>query len=54
MATVRRRIGPWLKDNGFETTRRLVAGLLDGAGTDTGDVDKRIAAFCAGFPDGKT
>lgn len=54
MATVRRRIGPWLKDNGFETTRRLVAGLLDGAGTDTGDVDKRIAAFCAGFPDGKS
>ena len=54
MATVRRRIGPWLKDSGFETARRLVAGLLDGAGTDTGRTDERMAAFCAGFPDGKS
>jgi hypothetical protein len=50
MATVRRRIGPYLAAGGFDTLRGRVARLLDGH-EDTSTTDARIAEFCAGFPD---
>jgi hypothetical protein len=52
MATVRRRAGPCLANDGFDATRRAIAALLDGA-DDTTTADARVAAFCAAFPSGR-
>ena len=50
MATVRRRVGPWLEGDAFTRVREALAELLD----ETGDVDARIARFCSRFPDDKS
>lgn len=47
MATVRRRIGPWLNEESFAGVREALAGLLD----EDEPVDTRIDSFCAHFPD---
>lgn len=52
MATVRRRVGPYLDDAGFTRIRGALADLLDGA-EDTSTTDQRWTAFCACFPDDK-
>ena len=49
MATVRRRIGKWLNEDAFAEMREHIKALL----ADDGDVDSRIAAFCAQFPQDK-
>ena len=49
MATVRRRVGKWLNEDGFGEMHEGIRELL--AGED--DVDTRIAGFCARFPDDK-
>jgi hypothetical protein len=49
MPTVRRRIGAWLAQTGFETASALVQRLLEDA-ADTRTADARIAAFCRSFP----
>jgi hypothetical protein len=53
MASVRRRIGPYLEQPAYDELVQAVAGLLAGL-KDTGTTDARIQAFCARFPqDGK-
>jgi hypothetical protein len=49
MATVRRRIAPWLNEEAFGDVRDGLKGLLD----DADPVDARIEAFCARFPTDK-
>jgi hypothetical protein len=49
MATVRRRIGPWLNENSFAEVREALAGLFD----DGENVDARVDAFCGHFPNDK-
>lgn len=49
MSTVRRRIGPYVEPETFETLRLRVAALLEGSQS-TATADARIAAFCAAFP----
>ena len=49
MATVRRRIAPWLNEEAFGDVRDGLKGLLD----DAEPVDARIEAFCARFPTDK-
>ena len=49
MATVRRRIGNWLTGDTFPDLHEGIRELF----VDTGDVDVRIRAFCARFPDDK-
>jgi len=50
MPSVRRRIAPRLKEDGFPAFREALVRLLDGA-DDTGAADTRMAAFRAAFPD---
>ncbi|MBS0327644.1 MAG: hypothetical protein JSS46_14030 [Proteobacteria bacterium] len=50
LATVRRRIGPWLDAGGAETLRERIARLLDEA-ADTAHADRALAGFCAAWPD---
>lgn len=50
MPTARRRVGPYLDGARFETLRRHLAALLDGA-EDTTTADARLDAFCAQYPD---
>ncbi|MGC1816207.1 MAG: hypothetical protein WA900_00930 [Casimicrobiaceae bacterium] len=50
IATVRRRVGPYLDERGFGELRTRLADLLDAA-RDTSAVDDAIAAFCGRFPD---
>ncbi|MDE2002078.1 MAG: hypothetical protein KGJ99_12500 [Betaproteobacteria bacterium] len=50
IATVRRRVGPYLDECGFGEIRTRLAELLDAA-RDTSAADDAIAAFCAHFPD---
>ncbi len=50
MATVRRRIGPHVEPQAFDTMRERLATLLHGAER-TATADERVAEFCAGFPD---
>jgi len=50
MASVRRRVGPYLEQPDYDGVVEAVAALLDGA-RDTASTDDRIAAFCARFPD---
>ena len=49
IATVRRRIGPYLAPGSFDAMRLRVARLLDGR-EDTASADARLAQFCAAFP----
>lgn len=49
MATVRRRIGNWLNEDAFAD---MHAGIIDLLADDS-NVDARINAFCARFPDNK-
>ncbi len=49
MATVRRRVGPWLTGDRFDEMRQALADLLD----DEHPVDARIIGFCSKFPDDK-
>lgn len=49
MPSVRRRIGPRLKEEGFPAFREALVQLLAGA-EDTATADSRLAAFCANFP----
>ncbi|MDH3531554.1 MAG: hypothetical protein OEO82_01415 [Gammaproteobacteria bacterium] len=46
MATVRRRIGPWLNEDAFAGIREGLAELFD----DAQPVDVRIDVFCGRFP----
>jgi hypothetical protein len=46
MATVRRRIGPWLNAEAFASVREGLVDLFD----DSAPVDARLEAFCARFP----
>ena len=50
MATVRRRIGPYLLPERFPELKARVEALMEGS-EDTSTTDGRLAAFCAGFPD---
>jgi hypothetical protein len=50
MSTVRRRIGPHVEPQSFESMRDAIAALLEGASR-TADADASIDAFCARFPD---
>lgn len=52
MPTVRRRVGAYLEPSGLEALREAVVRLLNGR-EDTSTTDRRVAAFCAGFPDGR-
>jgi hypothetical protein len=49
MSTVRRRIGPWLPEDAFETVRAALTELFE----DAEPVDARIVRFCARFPEDK-
>ena len=49
IATVRRRVGPYLTPDRFPALRVSVARLLDGC-EDTATTDERVAAFCSAFP----
>ncbi len=50
MATVRRRIGPWLNEDSFTQITEGLQGLFNS----TDSVDARIAQFCSLFPDDKS
>ena len=52
MATVRRRIAPYLDPKGLVGIRAAIDHLLDGSG-DTTTTDRRVAAFCKAFPNDK-
>ena len=49
MATVRRRVGPWLEEPSFNEVRGALVELL-AARQDTATTDARIAAFCGASP----
>ena len=49
MATVRRRVGPWLNQDAFDELRPTLAALFD----EDQPVDTRIDTFCAQFPEDK-
>ena len=49
---VRRRVGPWLAENGFWELRGRLAALLEGW-ADISTADARLAAFTAAFPQDK-
>ncbi len=52
MPTVRRRIAPYLNDNGFHRVKSALVALLDGA-FDTTTTDRRWKDFCGQFPQDK-
>ncbi len=49
MATVRRRIGPWLGEDAFAELREGLCGLFD----ESIPIDDRMVAFCSRFPQDK-
>ncbi|MDT8318966.1 MAG: hypothetical protein RQ826_00425 [Xanthomonadales bacterium] len=49
MASVRRRVGPWLEQPAYGEMTAAISLLLDGI-RDTTTTDQRVAAFCARFP----
>ena len=51
MSTVRRRIGPWLEEPGFNELRGALVELL-AVRTDPVTTDARIGSFCSGLGDG--
>ena len=52
MASVRRRIGPYLEQPDYDAMVDAIVQLLDGI-KDTSTTDARIAAFCSRFPQDK-
>lgn len=52
MATVRRRIGPWLEEPSFNELRGALVELL-GARSETKTTDARVEDFCSGFADAR-
>ncbi len=50
MATVRRRISPWLSVDAFDDVREALVDLFD---DDSEPVDARVSGFCARFPEDK-
>jgi len=52
MASVRRRIGPYLEHTAYEDLVGAISGLLEDV-RDTSTTDARLAAFCARFPQDK-
>lgn len=52
MASVRRRIGPYLEHAAYNDLVGAIAELLEGV-RDTSTTDARLAAFCARFPQDK-
>lgn len=50
MATVRRRVGPYLEPSRFERLREAIARLLEDR-EDTSSADSRLVEFCGAFPD---
>ena len=50
IATVRRRVGPYLDERGFDDLRRRIADMLETARA-TSAADDAIAAFCGHFPE---
>ena len=50
VATARRRVGRYLEPSRFVGLRDAIARLLEGR-EDTSGADRRVAEFCAGFPD---
>jgi hypothetical protein len=53
IATVRRRAGPYLEPSRFEALREAILRLLEGR-EDTSTTDRRVAQFCAAFPDDRS
>jgi len=49
IATVRRRVGPYLAPDRFPALRANVARLLEGR-ENTATTDERVTAFCSAFP----
>jgi len=49
MASVRRRVGPFLEQPGYEEMVKAIVELLSDA-RDTSTTDARVAAFCGYFP----
>jgi hypothetical protein len=52
MASVRRRVGPFLDQPAYGQMVEAISGLLDGS-EDTTTVDARLDAFCRAFPQDK-
>ncbi|MEJ2383000.1 MAG: hypothetical protein P8Y54_01225 [Xanthomonadales bacterium] len=52
MASVRRRIGPYLEQPGWDELRAAVVELMESEKSEQ-SVDERLAAFCARFPQDK-
>ncbi len=52
MASVRRRIGPYLEQPRWDELRAAIVELMDGEKREL-SVDERLAAFCAHFPQDK-
>jgi hypothetical protein len=50
MASVRRRVAPWLEQPHWDEMANAIAALMHGA-RDTTHTDQRIAEFCARFPE---
>jgi len=50
MASVRRRVGPFLEQPAFDQMVEAIAGLLSGA-RDSSATDDRLADFCRRFPE---
>jgi hypothetical protein len=50
MATVRRRVGPYLEPSRFDHLQKCIARLLERR-EDTASADRRLAEFCGAFPD---
>ena len=50
MASVRRRVSPFLEQPAYDQLVEAIAGLLAGA-RDTSTTDNRLAGFCRRFPD---
>jgi hypothetical protein len=52
MASVRRRVGPYLEQPGWDELRAAVVELVESEKSEL-SVDQRLAAFCARFPQDK-
>jgi hypothetical protein len=52
MASVRRRVGPYVEQPGWDTLRGAIVELMESERTEL-NVDERLAAFCARFPQDK-
>jgi hypothetical protein len=52
MASVRRRVGPYVEQPGWDTLRGAIVELMESEKTEL-NVDERLAAFCARFPQDK-